>query len=182
MSTKPRDFIWKAYLPVASSQKPPRILKADYQWFLTRGITPKNLRAAIAVLRRIRTDVLPLIRRLQVVHGLIGFSLLIHASPNSKKAHIDLTLMFEKRVNVRRLFSAEWCHVKPAPPTTNIAGIQQDALRHGVMTAALLLSQQSDWYLRLIESHTDTTNDIDVLKNVGQFLHFYANISQLVIT
>lgn len=167
--------IWKAFLPIGASLKAAEAPAADAAWLMSRGIESE----ALSVLRLIRTEVLPLIRRLEQ-GGLDRFSLLVHDRTSGVPTvaedfapYIDLTLHFK---NATCCLLDDWCFVKPAERPTAIAGIDGS-----VFLAEQLICEQSAWYLRVIESYTKNTSDIMLLGQIRQFLHYFANMAQMKI-
>lgn len=182
-----RALVWKAYLPIVSHRDV--ISKEDIEWFAARGIVEKQLRGARAVMRLVRGDIVLLVRELQEKHHLDAFSFLIHDHVGGvptrfrKRAYIDLTLYFAKKVGVRKLFSSAWKFVGPGGMTEEVAGIDSALfIEKKVQTGIDLINAQCEWYLQLVESFGPEASDMDVLKQVGQYLHFFANMSQLRVS
>lgn len=174
---------WKAFLPITYKARPK---KADAEWFKQRGVGTEQLALALSVLHHVRRDVT------RLVHGLDDlsrFMMLVHdhssGAPTKSKnvPHVDLTLVFEREIDARKVIKKPWRFIDPAAENTAIAGIDLKAM-HGpapIILAEWLISDQSEWYLKLISGYRSSTSDIALLKQVGQFLHLFANMSQLVI-
>ena len=66
------------------------------------------------------------------------------------------------------------------PRLNSIAGIDKSQFKSGEIEEAWrLLGEQSEWFLQLLLAYKEETNISP--QQVGQFLHFFANMSQLRI-
>ena len=170
---------WNAYLPIATP----------------RGATD----AALVVLRVVRRRVLPLVRRLEAYdrcrrwHGTesnplsrLSYSLLIHnresgvpcrAKDNRPYAHLRLQFGPSARRggrllsarDVRRLLPTAWVLIRQVHPTP-----EEDRVhRH--------LDAQTAWYLGLVEEYAEL-GDAELLQKIRAHLHFFSNMSQLVVS
>ena len=82
---------------------------------------------------------------------------------------------------VKRYLPDGWQRIERAAPTTEIAGVDVKAFRGGVYRAQRLIERQSALYLDIVGSYPASVPDVALLRQVGQFLHFFANMSQLVV-
>ena len=75
-----------------------------------------------------------------------------------------------------------WCYLRALGAdkhTDKMAGVDLP-----VEVGNVLLAVQSSWYMSLIEAtrtHLSCISDLDALKQVRQFLHYFANMSQMRI-
>ena len=183
-----RAHTWKAYYPVGPLRA--RVSKKDVAFFAARGVDRKSLVGAIAVLRCLRRRVFPYIHEMLGRRGewkLFAFSFLVHdrasgvpASKGDDQSYIDFTLLFLGDVG-QNAIPRTFCFVRPAEVLDNVAGVNLKRMRGGAVQFQKILSAQSAWYRMLLESYDAWMSDVELLKQVGQYLHYFANISQLVI-
>lgn len=176
-----KSLRWKAFLPITHKARPK---KADIEWFKRVGVSTEQLTLALSVLHHVRQDVAKLLHNDD--RNIMHFMMLVHdhssGAPTKSKnvPHIDLTLCFDDTTDARKFIRKPWRFVAPAQEPTAIAGVDLAALG-GIHQAERLIRRQSAWYLDLITSYASSISDIALLKQIGQFLHFFANMSQLVI-
>ncbi len=161
---------WKAYLPIGRALRQDAPPEADPAWLASRGIALE----ALAVLRAVRTGVLPLVRTLQADRGLQSFHFLVHdrtsgvpTTPEDTTSYIDLSLWFSRAVDAREWLPRPWCFVAPRG-------------RERAGSARALLDAQSAWYLSLVEHHR-RLGDLDLLRQIRQSLHYFANMTQMQV-
>lgn len=173
---------WNAFLPVGRFSDESGL---DPSWAAAMGVD----KDALSVLRVVRCKVLPLVRDLEHRCVLRAFSFLVHDHVSGvpcpledPRAYVHLRLECYHPVSGDRQcswkpgmkkFSArdalkEWVYVSQVKPSKVELKAQET------------LSEQSAWYLRLVESAGDVP-DVELLQRVGQALHFYANMAQMVV-
>ena len=177
---------WTACLPIGASLKSAEVPEADLAWLATRGIEGE----ALSVLRLLRRQVLPLVRKLEKKRGLVGYHFLVHdrtsgvpCPPEDSAAYIQMRLWFKRGVDGEKIFAAPWCYAYAIDevPAAQIAGDGERAIDGGAEASWWILNEQAAWYLALIESFYADVDDIVVLKHVRQFLHYFANMAQMRI-
>ena len=161
---------WNAFLRVGDALKSnePGL---DPAWAAAMGVD----KDALAVLRRVRRDVLPLVRDLERRKILRTFSFLVHdrtsgvpCPAEDTSAYVHLRLVTSGRADVRRLLPSAWVYVSSVRPTAEEERAQR------------ILCEQSAWYLRLVEGASEMS-DVDLLRHVGQTLHHFANMAQMMV-
>ena len=66
--------------------------------------------------------------------------------------------------------------------STEIAGIDRKALlNEDIELAHTLLRHQGASYMYMLAIYKPDVSDVDLLKQIGQHLHFFSNMSQLVV-
>lgn len=167
--------VWNVFLPIGTALKTDTVAGADTHWLASHGIEGD----AFLVLRRVRDDVLPLVRTLEQKRRLASFSFLVHdrtsgvpTTPEDPTAYLHLRLTFtvlQTLRAVRARLPAPWVFHTPVKPSSDEA------------KAHRLLDPQSAWYLSLIEAHRHLP-DRELLQTVRQFLHYFANMAQMRIS
>lgn len=154
------SMIYKAYLPIELYKN--KISRSDFKFFAQRGVGRLRLLEALAIIKHVRKDIVP-IRRLP---GITNCLFLVHdrasgvpTTSDDRRAYIDLTLQTSRLVK----FSKKWQFISQL--TTPIDNV---------------IYQQTSWYLQVVNKY-NKLSDVDVLKQIGQYLHYFANMSQLVI-
>lgn len=170
---------WNAFLPIGkySDETQP-----DPAWCAAMGVDPM----ALTVLRQVRRDVLPLIRDLERPAGTLReYSFLVHdrssgvpCPPEDPRAFIHLRLeFFDKDVKpsrgwklaeVRARLPESWVYLTKVKTTKT-----EEIVQLGLYT-------QAKWYLGMIEQ-AGHLSDLDLLRHVGQQLHYYANMAQMMV-
>src|SRR3990167_2069861 len=96
---------WNAFLPIGRFPDEPGL---DPAWAAAMGVD-KN---ALAVLRRVRRDVLPLVRKLQKQTFFAGCFFLVHdrvsgvpCPPEDASAYVHLQVSYVGKVNVKKYLS-----------------------------------------------------------------------------
>ena len=170
MSRRTTISYWNAFLPIgkARAADEPGL---DPMWAASMGIDID----ALQVLRRVRRVAIPTVRKLERGGLLVGFSLLIHdrasgvpCPPEDDSAYVHLQLAFRGKFDVRRALPAEWVYIRQVDLNEQEVAVQE------------AIAQQSAWYLQLVEAGADLS-DVDLLRHVGQTLHFYANMAQMMV-
>ncbi len=180
------SYVWEACLPIGATLKQDEAPDADIAWLMSRGIEGE----ALSVLRLVRRDVLPLVRSLRRRRLLREFSFLVHdrtsgvpTSAEDATAYIHMRVWLSKNTGGAEVFPKKWCFTRPAKEIEEIAGIDRKSLRRGdIRPAWRLINEQSEWLLRVVDSCRPQSSDIDVLRQVRQFLHYFANMSQMRIS
>ncbi len=96
--------------------------------------------------------------------------------------HIRFTLRKDVNPNDVLGLLPEYCvmtrHIEPR--LESISGIDESLFRsEEIEEAWRILGEQSEWFLQMLNAHKEEVNI--TLRQVGQFLHFFANMSQLRI-
>lgn len=179
MSTTKKSSLWKAWLPIPESA--PHLNLADVKWFAERGVGGEHLFGALSLLHLIRKRVLP------ISHGdnfVKSITMLVHAHPKTKKPAIDLTIELDFPVeqdSVRALLKSGWTNVAPAAVTKNVAGVDPKSLKYR-QGAPKIVADLTMAYLTTLDAFSPRASDVEVLKQVGQCLHFLTNMSQLTVS
>jgi hypothetical protein len=171
--------IWETFLPVSRGATSDLAPAADAAWLASKGIEAQSP----MILRQLRLEVLPLVRRLEAVtSGLRWYSFLIHdgasgvpTAPDDKSIYVHLRLAFLTAADID--LPAEWLMTRRTELSREIAGVDTSAL--DIDAAWEFLGAQSALLLRLIELHGDKADDLAVLKHVKQFWHYFANMVQM---
>lgn len=170
---------WNAFLPIGRFPDEPGL---DPSWSAAMGVD----KDALAVLRRVRRDVLPLVRDLAKPAGTLrSFSFLVHdrasgvpCPPEDPTAYIHLRLeMYDKDAKPSRPWKVKelrarlpesWVYLTKVKPTKEELRVQE------------VLADQSAWYLGFLEKNA-SMSDVQLLQHVGQHLHYFANMAQLTV-
>jgi hypothetical protein len=187
--------IWDAFLripePNVSDEVPvvePGVLEA-------KGVYG----SAPAVLRLLRREVLPLVRRLaailtaQVSDQISGYFFLVHAResgvPTTKEdrgAYVHLRLYFyysNSRARIEQLLGDKWEMLTPIRlESAEIAGVDKKSLRSGDVNAVRdILKKQSELALQIVDAYVDDVDPLVMVQQVRQILHFQANQFQMKV-
>lgn len=171
---------WESFWPLPDPLHADRAPELDATWLAARGIDP----GAPLVLRCLRDEVLPLVRRMERAGTLAWYSFLVHGhasgvptAPDDRRAFIHLRLV--TRRGAAPQMPAGWLYTRQQPLSPQIAGVQTSALSTRSADAAWrLIGAQSEWVLALIEQH-EGADVLDLLRNTRQFLHFFVNMTQM---
>ena len=180
----PVSSAWKAYLPVGKPKL--KVTQTDLDFFAQRDVGAEQLAGALAVMRRVRQDVVPLVRRLERCRGLDAYIFLIHGRAEgvptrSAGAFVDVSLYFLYDAPAAKWIPAKWKYVQPVYVVDeDVAGLDCATFRKSISRRAILC-EQSALYLRLVEAFKPEASDVEVLKQVGQFFQFFENMSQLTV-
>jgi hypothetical protein len=166
-----KSKIWDTFLPIANpatSDKPP----LDSDWLLAHGISD----GAPLVLAHVRDDVLPLIRTLERANKLAWYMFLVHdlksgvpTTPDDKSAYVHLRLVF-KRTERADVLPEAWLMSKPMKPGYDVDG-----------ELPRLIGYQSECVLRMVETLKGDGSEMSALKQMRQFLHYFANMTQMKV-
>lgn len=166
-----KTSIWNAFLPIRAISKGDDPPDADVTWLMSRGIEGE----ALSVLRHLRKDVLPIVRKLETNKSLLSYSFLVHdrtsgvpCPAEDHSAYIHLRLVLKNKLSAKRFLSNKWVYVSLVTTT------EKERFVHEV------LDRQAAWYLSLIE-RGEKLSDIDLLRDIRQFLHYFSNMSQMRI-
>lgn len=184
-------YMVETFLPLASVNASDLAPDADAAWLMSKGIDP----AAPALVRQLRDEVLPLIRRLEKNQGLEWYSFLVHAYPlvptlaADTRAFIHLRLSFKSKKQAHgclgKYYSieplpVEWRFTQAIKMPTEIAGVDPKVLWNGgIHDAWRIIGEQSAWLLSFIDRHKKTEDVLQLVKHMRQFLHFFANAVQV---
>lgn len=157
--------------------------------------SPRKASAPLAVVKVLREQVLPLVRRLEDRDVIEWYSFLVHGAPDGEKpgAYIHLRMSIVDGVaflssRLRDLHDGikqargKWTEPKRivAPACREIAGFDRTAFTGvDIRCAWKLIGEQSAWVLDLIEQHSDKTSDLAVVLHAVQFMHYFSNMLQL---
>lgn len=140
-----------------------------------------------------RENILPLVRRLEAADVIEWYSFLIHdgtcgvpTTPDDKALYIHLRLSLSpvaKDTDLAAALQAPWEMTRPAPLSREIAGFDASAFDDGDLDPMWwMIGEQSALMLKFVEHHSPSTDAAQLLKHIRQFLHFFANMSQMRIT
>jgi len=154
---------------------------------------PRAASATLAVIKVLREQVLPYVRRLERYHGVEWYSFLVHDAPEGAPpgAYIHLRISRAAQPHMlppilggdlrkMRMPLRRWTQPKRivAPACREIAGLARTALRSGdIRRAWKLIGEQSAWVLSLLEQHQP--DDLAVALHATQFMHYFSNMLQL---
>jgi len=161
-------------------------------------VQPPESALAQAVMGHVRHDILPLVRRLEVLGIIDWYSFLLHGPPPGASKPDSLYLHL--RVSVKPadeptpwpaghgdklrqvLLDGGWECTRPivAPDCREIAGLGRANFVDGDIERAWhLIGEQAAWYLMLVEQHDPKVSDLDLLYHVCQFFHYFSNMAVL---
>lgn len=170
--------MWEAFLPV-----------------MVTPTVPEGAALSVAVLRHVRQELLPLLRRLEAEGTIDWYSFLLHghpADPNRVALHLRATFTPEfmsrigpsDAVGPSHLYAVglphEWLQARAIVPPAcqDIAGLDKAALVGGdIARAWWLIGEQAAWLLHLVESHDQKMGEIPLLMHIVQFLHYLHNMT-----
>ena len=137
----------------------------------------------------IRNKIFPLISRLENEEIINWYCFLIHdrksgvpTSENDENPYFHIRFALKKDIEPKELLP-NYCVLTRKIEVSwveAITGIDKALLKNGEIEEAWrIIGEQSEWIFRMLNIFKE---DINIpLRNVGQFLHFYANITQLRI-
>lgn len=196
---------WATFLKIPPPATTDIVPALDPGWCAARGV---NADAAV-VLRLLRDEVVPLIRHLERKHGLKSYHFLVHdrqsgvpTTEDDHGAYIHLRLKFKRAINLyKKVGLSSWLKsqlpgtvsyiqrypfemTRPVDSSgqTSIGGIDLSIIKGGEISmlerAGRLIELQSEWVLALIEAHA-WRDDADMVRQVLQFGHFFANMLRM---
>lgn len=162
------------------------ITQRMWETFLPIDVDPKaeDPESSLAVLKLVRTEVAPLMRRLMLDGAIDWFSFLVHGSPVEGDAraciHLRLTVVDANYLPLR--LSDRWVCTRKVPEEQlrEIAGVDASVFFDGNIDRAWrLICWQSEWIINFIEAHNPKASDEAVLRQLVQFMHYFHNMTQL---
>lgn len=179
------SYVWETFLPIAFPHDLPP--DADDAWLVSKGIET----IAPAMLRHVRFDVLPFIRTLDRmgchsnVNRLEWYAFLLHdrasgvpTTEEDKRLYIHLRLRFKRPIKLTG--RPGWYFTRPVVLSAEIAGIDRSTLVDGNIDKAWqLIGDQAVLFMKIIEAHRPDVCNLVLLKQMRQFLHYFANMSQV---
>lgn len=202
------DKTWETFLRVPPAATADVAPAADEAWMLARGILPDAPRVLEALTRHVLPTIDRLRQEEELfpwwcflVHdGASG----VPTTPEDKSLYVHLRFQLRPLVFVpepamaqleegqaRDWFPPPWEMTRRQPLSREIAGLDLKALTPrateegaglgeiAVQTAWWLLGAQSEWLLDLLRIHRATSDPLTVLRHVRQYLHFFANMTQM---
>lgn len=171
--------VWETFLPISVAHDVPP--DAEDGWLISKGIDP----IAPAMLRQVRSEVLPYVRRLEQKHRLKWFSFFLHdrasgvpTMEDDRRLFVHLRLRFPRPISLGA--APGWCLNRPCELSPEIAGVDKAMLVDGNIDRAWqLIGDESALFLKLIEAYKPDVDNLALLKQVRQFLHYFANMSQM---
>jgi hypothetical protein len=176
-------------------QKP--TLDRMWETFLRLDVVPTEppeAAGAIAMLRHVREKLLPLVRQLErdavidwycyVLHGRASG---VPTTEDDQNVYIHLRVTTKSDVTESRFLAAlpsEWLMTRRivAPECREISGLDRSVFREAdIERAWWLIGEQAEWMLALIEQHDPGVEDLQLIQHTAQFLHYFANMTQLRI-
>jgi len=138
----------------------------------------------------LRADVLPLVRALQS-EGLIDwYCFLIHQRPEVPVPegdddffwHVRLELQVDR--SFRELTEAlpeafEMTRMVERKRLLAMSGLDESKFVGGIQDAWRVLGEQSEWLLRTLEAHKSRVTTAELSVQLGQYLHYFANMTSL---
>lgn len=141
----------------------------------------------------LRTRVAPVITALHA-NNLIGwYSFLIHGQSSGVPTHAEdrdafwhIRLEVMPPSNHETLLAAlpadfEMTRHVARGDLQEIAGLTSSKLRTDISDAWRILGEQSEWLLRLLAAYRDDLSWDDMRREIGQYLHYYANMTKLPV-
>lgn len=192
--------MWEAFLSVQVTVPAKRARRAK-----NRGEAPVAARApefseavrrdaldgpdvALACARCVRSEVLPLVRRLERLGAIDWYAILFHdrsgGVPTTEEdggayAHLRLGAVREGDDLGALVPSPPWRWVRLSVDVSEIAGVDRSALAGAEISRAWgLLGAQSEWYLDFLEQY-ESLDGPELLRHLGQHLHFLANVTRM---
>jgi hypothetical protein len=168
---------WETFLRIdrqATSDNPP---VADAEWLRSKAIEP----GAPIVLGHLRRDVLPFVRELEREGTLEWYSFLVHGyrsgvptTPEDASSYVHLRF---RSSGAQHLTPPGWLWTRNCE-LGEIAGLS------AIDTAQAwrLIGEQSKLFLDFLAQYGPEVDDLVVLKELRQFMHFFANMSQMVVS
>jgi len=176
--------IWETFLPIATWHTADLAPAADTAWLLSKGCEATSP----ALLVQLRDEVLPTVRRLAPY--IEWFSFLVHdrasgvpTTEDDKRCYIHLRLKLrtfrqhEVIPAISRFLSDPWKFTRKVDLSREIAGVDPKVL--DVDRAWAELGKQSEWLLNFIEACDENADGLQLVRLVRQFLHFWANMTQM---
>lgn len=141
----------------------------------------------ITYINFLRSKVFPLIHELQDKNIIKWFCFLLHLLPKSKDeaaVHIRLELTKDMGIKNLRNILPDFCEyttkLNGEILLDKIEGINKEILKDSNLEEAWwIIGECSVWIMNMLEAHSDDT-DIPI-QQVGQFLHYFANIFQIKV-
>jgi hypothetical protein len=174
---------WETFLRIEPLADEAPVL--DEAWCAARGVSP----LALPLIRHLRRDVLPLIRKLEGF-GLFWYCFLVHdrssgvpTTEDDRDPYIHLRFElvpkpWQGEEDMLGFLSSSWKMTRQIELPDQIAGLNLK-YRFDAPTAWRIIASQSRWLLELIEEHGSDVDDGTVLQHVRQFLHYFANATQI---
>lgn len=166
-----RSRIWDTFLPIPAASTTSEAPPLDSDWLAAIGAGP----GAPLILSLLETEVFPVVRRLARTGRLEWYMFLLHdrnsgvpTTPEDKGAYVHLRLVFRRS------------QARPALPKAFQMTYGREELPDTTGRVARLIGYQSEWVERLVSSlpHTD---DAARVREVRQFLHYFANMTQIKV-
>lgn len=164
-----KSKVWDTFLLVPDQLRSDKAPALDAEWLLARGVGPE----ATLVLALLRDEVTPLVHNLQ--QHLAWYMFLIHdyssGVPNKsddKHSYVHLRLVFKKPCVPVLPDKWQMTYARPEAADTN-----------GVYPR--LIGYQSECMLRIIEHLQDVTEELALIKQMRQILHYFSNMAQMKI-
>jgi hypothetical protein len=150
--------------------------EADAGWLQSRGIEPESLE----VVRLVRRYVVPLVQPMGLRYVLLihGAQSGVPTSTDDPHAYLHLRIFVTPHASkIAKRIKAPWTMTRTTALSNDMAGVSTDALP--AVAAWHRLSEQSRWFVDFIAAHDDSVSDLQVVKHLRQFLHFFANMAQM---
>jgi hypothetical protein len=181
--------IWDAFLRISEPNTADEVPVAE------PGVL--EVKGAPEVLKLLRNEVLPLVRKLSAVRTnlvsdqISGYFFLVHnresgvpTTREDKGAYIHLRLYFyylNKRARVEQILGDKWEMLTPIRlESSEIAGIDKKHLRDGSVDVIRdILKKQSELAMQIINAYTDDVDPLVMIGQVRQNLHYLANMFQM---
>lgn len=171
---------WATFLRIPPPNTSNLVPALDPGWCAARGVNT----GAEVVLRLLRDYVVPAIRHYEQ-RGLVGYHFLVHdrqsgvpTTEEDHSAYIHLRLSFKKSVTLHEREGFVMTQPVSTKGQTSIGGLDMAMIKHGLPSAEILINMQSAWVLALVAAHT-WDDDANMVRQVLQFGHFFANMTQM---
>lgn len=180
--------VWDTFLRIPDPSTTDLAPVADAGWLEAKGVSA----SAPIVLRLLRREVLPLVRR-RHDQPIRGYFFLVHnresgvpTTKEDKGAYIHMRLYFydaKTPQQVAKLIGDQWEMTRPIrEESEDIAGIDRKFVRSGSADAIReILKAQSELVLKIIETYTDDVDTLVLIGQVRQCLHYVANMCQIKV-
>lgn len=170
-----------------------RVPDLDHVWETFIRIGPPDTLRSGRHFETLRKRVAPVIAALQADHVIGWYCFLIHGRCSGVPTHVgDRDAFWHIRFEI--ILPSDHEAVLAALPThcemtrhvahadlQQIAGLTSSKLRTDIGHAWRIIGEQSEWLLGVLSTYRDDLAWDDLWREVGQYLHYYANMTGLQV-
>lgn len=159
----------------------------NQMWETFIGLSPGEIESGKHI-ERMRTGIYPLVARLTDAGIIHWYCFLLHRKSQVTKDENDTAVGFHLRLSLTKDSSLdEVCQLLPSycegtrkMSEYGISGIDTSLLKEeDIAEAWRIIGEQSEWLLNTLNIYKEGTNIFP--EQIGQFLHYYFNMTQLVV-